>query len=328
MKRTLVSAGIAVLLTGCFSLQRPYPPEWPSLTSAGCYSIVGTYKAMSQPVSGREEERLGLWNFYTDKKIEDNYSAFVDISAGGDKDGAFLKFVIRDAQAVIDETVLRENRKEYECINGEVRPGRGEAEPDFNGVGMRRGYQLVGIAAGPVFEKKFYTFRKAADGSLIIRTESKGRALFFFIVPTAATHVYWARWMPPDSSEDDDYQARQFIVKPDKANIYLYRSSLTGEDEPWTVELDGKVEYKTPGSTCLIWAVEPGLHKITSTSDKTDSVLLSAEAGKNYFIHQEDKFGFFRMRTRLQQVDDQGGKKAVIKCRGKIEDVRHQDASQ
>ncbi len=312
MKRALVSIGIAVFLTGCFSLQRPYPPEWPSLTSAGCYSIAGTYKAMSQPVGGEEERRLGLWHFYTDKNIEDNYSALVDISPGSDKDGAFLKFVVRDAQAVIDETVFRENKKEYECIDEEVRPD--EAGPDFNGVVVRRGYRLISMAVGPVFQKKSYTFRKADDGSLIIKTASKGRAFFFFIAPTATTHVYWARWKPEDSSDDADYRAKQFIVKPDKANIYIYRSRVTGEDEPWTVELDGEVASKTPGGACLMREVEPGLHKITSTSDNADSVLLTAEAGKNYFIRQGAKLGFFRIRTQLQQVEDQAGKRAVIKC--------------
>ncbi len=314
MKRALVSIGIAVLLTGCFSLHRPYPDEWPSLTSAGCYSIAGTYKAMSQPVSGEDERRLGLWHFYTDKKIEDNYSAFVDISSGRDDEGAFLKFIVRDAQAVIDETVLRENKKEYECLAEEAQPDRGEADPDFNGVVVHRGYRLIGIAVGPVFQKKSYTFRKAADGSLIIKTASEGRALFFFVVPTAATHVYWARWNPEGSPEDADYRAKQFIVKPDKANIYLYRELVTGEDEPWTVELDGEVVSKTTGGACLMREVEPGLHKITSTSDSADPLLLTAEAGKNYFIRQDAKLGFFRIRRQLQQVDDQAGKRAVIKC--------------
>lgn len=313
MKQALVSIGIAVLLTGCFSLQRPYPPEWPSLTSAGCDSIVGTYKAMSQSVSEKWIERRGLWNFYTDKKIEDNYSAFVDISSGRDEDGAFLKFVVRDAQAVIDETVLRENKKEYECVAEETRPDK--AGSDFNGgVVMRRGYRLIGIAVGPVFQKKSYTFRKAADGSLIIKTASDGRAFFFFVVPTAGTHVYWTRWNPEGSPDDADYRAKQFIVKPDKANIYLYRKLDTGEDEPWTVKLDGEVVSKTPGGACLMREVEPGLHKITSTSDSADPLLLTAEAGKNYFIRQDAKLGFFRIRRQLQQVDDLAGKRAVIKC--------------
>jgi hypothetical protein len=116
----------------------------------------------------------------------------------------------------------------------------------------------------------------------------------------------------PKASPDDDARAKTFAVRPDKANIYLYRNEFTGHPFPFAVALDGKFAGETAMNTYFMWEVDPGLHEIVTQADEyVEKLKVNAEAGRNYFVWQEVKIGMTRPRPALQLVDDQTGRKGV-----------------
>lgn len=115
----------------------------------------------------------------------------------------------------------------------------------------------------------------------------------------------------PMASLDDDTEAKNFTVRADKANIYLYRNEVFGGAIPLTVALDGKVAGQTGPQTYFLWEVEPGPHEASSISENTSTLALDTEAGKAYYIWQEVKMGLWMARSLLQEVDEETGRKGV-----------------
>lgn len=119
----------------------------------------------------------------------------------------------------------------------------------------------------------------------------------------------------PMATTDEDSQAKSFAVKADKANIYLYRNETFGGAVLMTVTLDGKVAGQSGPQTYYLWEVDPGPHEVTSVAENTSTLKLDTEAGKSYFVWQEVKMGLWMARTRLQQVDEETGRKGVAECK-------------
>jgi hypothetical protein len=119
---------------------------------------------------------------------------------------------------------------------------------------------------------------------------------------------------------EHDARAKSFSVRPDKANVYVFRHESIGFAIPMTVAFDGLLAGQTVAQTYLMWEVEPGLHEITSYAEDISSVKLNTEPGKVYYIWQEVKIGLWKARSLLRQVDEQTGRKWVTECKlGKSE---------
>lgn len=118
----------------------------------------------------------------------------------------------------------------------------------------------------------------------------------------------------PMASLERDAQTKTFTVKPDKANIYVYRNESMGAAVKMDVDLDGRPIGQTVAKSYFALEVAPGKHTLVSKAEN-DSVLdVAAEAGKNYFIWQEVKMGVLYARNKLQLVDDATGRAGVSEC--------------
>ncbi|HBL04714.1 MAG TPA: hypothetical protein DDZ61_19365, partial [Aeromonas salmonicida] len=59
----------------------------------------------------------------------------------------------------------------------------------------------------------------------------------------------------------------------------------------------------------------PGSHTSTGKSENEDSLTLSAEAGKNYYVWQEVKMGVLMARSKVSQVSEEEGKQGVMESK-------------
>jgi hypothetical protein len=119
----------------------------------------------------------------------------------------------------------------------------------------------------------------------------------------------------PMASDAEDGAAKTFAVKPDRANVYVYRNETFGAAIPMTVSINGRVAGQTGPQTYFMWEVEPGLHEIGSHAETVSTIQLNAQPGKSYYVWQEVKMGVFMARSLLQQVDEETGRKGVLECK-------------
>ena len=117
------------------------------------------------------------------------------------------------------------------------------------------------------------------------------------------------------ASSEQDTAAKSFAVKPDKANIYVYRNETMGAALKMPVALDGKLMGDTASKTYLLLEVNPGSHTVVSKTENDSSVTLNTVAGRNYFLWQEVKMGLLMARSNLQEVDEATGKAGVAECK-------------
>ena len=119
----------------------------------------------------------------------------------------------------------------------------------------------------------------------------------------------------PMATPERDSTAKSFAVKPDKANIYVYRNETMGAAIKMPIVLNGRLVADTGSKTFLLLEVPPGKHTIVSKTETDSTLMINAAAGRNYFIWQEVKMGMFAARSALQQVDDATGKAAIAECK-------------
>ena len=117
------------------------------------------------------------------------------------------------------------------------------------------------------------------------------------------------------ASQERDTTAKTFTVKPNRANIYVYRNETIGAAIKMPIVLNGKLVADTGSKTYLLLEVPPGNHTIVSKTENDSTLTVSAIAGRNYFIWQEVKMGLFAARSALQQVDDATGKAGIAECK-------------
>jgi hypothetical protein len=119
----------------------------------------------------------------------------------------------------------------------------------------------------------------------------------------------------PMASAEKDAAAKTYAVKPDKANIYIYRNENFGAAIKMPVAVDGRLVGDTASKTYLKVEVTPGNHTVTSKTENDANLNLQTIAGKNYFVWQEVKMGMWAAGSQLQQVDDATGKAGVDECK-------------
>jgi PBP1b-binding outer membrane lipoprotein LpoB len=119
----------------------------------------------------------------------------------------------------------------------------------------------------------------------------------------------------PMASPEQDNQAKSFGVKPDKANIYVYRNESMGAAVKLPVVLDGKIVGDTAAKTFMLLEVSPGKHKLVSKGETDSALELATQPSKNYFVWQEVKMGAWAASSKLQVVDEAAGKAGVAECK-------------
>lgn len=113
----------------------------------------------------------------------------------------------------------------------------------------------------------------------------------------------------PDSM---DASAKQFSPPSGKANIYITRTSTLGFAVLFKVHLNGRLVGTIATDTYLLFEVEPKRHQVAViTQESQDALDIRAEAGKNYFIDVEPKWGWMYARAALNSLTEVEGKAAV-----------------
>ena len=124
------------------------------------------------------------------------------------------------------------------------------------------------------------------------------------------------------ASSEMDTSAKSYAVKPNKANIYVYRNEVMGSALKMPVALNGRMVGDTASKTFLLLEVDPGSHTLVSKTENDATIKVDAVAGRNYFVWQEVKMGVFVARSNLQLVDEATGKAGVAECK-MIQPVAH-----
>ena len=119
----------------------------------------------------------------------------------------------------------------------------------------------------------------------------------------------------PMASMERDTAAKNFVVKSDKANIYVYRNETFGAAIKMPVALDGKLVGDTASKTYMVLEVSPGNHTIVSKTENDSTVVLDLAAGRNYYVWQEVKMGMFAARSALHEVDEATGRAGIAECK-------------
>ena len=119
--------------------------------------------------------------------------------------------------------------------------------------------------------------------------------------------------VPMESSEKDQ-ELKAFPAPPqNQAGLYIFRDSAMGPALKTTVKLNDQVIGETAINTYFYRPIAPGQHVLATESEFSDNTLnLSAEAGKNYYVRQYIKIGVFVGGANLEQVPEAEGQKAVI----------------
>ena len=119
----------------------------------------------------------------------------------------------------------------------------------------------------------------------------------------------------PMASMDQDTKAKEFSPAPNKASLYIYRNENMGGAIPMTVTVNGKALGQTGAQTYFRLNVAPGKYNIESHAENVSSLPVIVETGKNYFVWQEVKMGFWMARSLLQQVDEKTGRAGVMESK-------------
>jgi hypothetical protein len=120
----------------------------------------------------------------------------------------------------------------------------------------------------------------------------------------------------PLASKEQDAAMKAFTpLAGEKAGLYVFRNSFVGQALTKKVSLDGTVIGTTANKTYIYKEIAPGPHTLATQSEFSDNtVTFDAEGGKNYFARQYIKVGVFVGGAGVEMVDEEEGKREVIKC--------------
>jgi hypothetical protein len=114
---------------------------------------------------------------------------------------------------------------------------------------------------------------------------------------------------------------KDFLPLSEKASLYIYRDEPLRRVEkilvlavPMKVSVNGKALGYTMSKTYFRLDLLPGTYTIESFAENTSTLTLTLQAGKNYFVWQEKKWGWNNPRSFLHQVDETTGRKAIMEC--------------
>ena len=110
-------------------------------------------------------------------------------------------------------------------------------------------------------------------------------------------------------------QAKTFATMPDKAVVYVYRNTMFGAAVSMAVAVDGVEVGATGAYSFFKLAVPPGHHTIVSNAENDSTLSIDVQAGQNYYIWQDVKFGILVARTGLHVVTAEEGQAEIRKLK-------------
>ena len=115
--------------------------------------------------------------------------------------------------------------------------------------------------------------------------------------------------------ETKSLQTKQFKTPPKgKSGIYIYRDSFFGAGVSNSLYIDDKLIGKTAPYVFLYKEVNAGKHKIFANSSfGTDEMSLTTESGKNYYIRNYIRMGFFSGGANLEKIEETKAQKEISK---------------
>ena len=121
----------------------------------------------------------------------------------------------------------------------------------------------------------------------------------------------------PMASVEDDTTRKMFSSPSEGASgLYIYRNTSFGGALKKSLYTDGELIGETAPMTYFYKQVQPGDHKLSTESEfSNNDLMLKTESGKNYFIHQNIKFGVFVGGANLELVPEEEGRKGVLECK-------------
>lgn len=119
----------------------------------------------------------------------------------------------------------------------------------------------------------------------------------------------------PRAPPERDLAAKQFgAPMPGQAALYVYRNEAFGGAARMGLLLDGAYLGDTGPKTFHWVTIPPGKHTLVGKAENDAVLEFTAEPGRNVFVWQEVKMGFWSARNRLELVDENVGRPAVAEC--------------
>ena len=113
----------------------------------------------------------------------------------------------------------------------------------------------------------------------------------------------------PHASSADDSAAKTFRIKPNVANLYIYRESgLLGAAVGWDVLLDGRTVGVLTSGSYIFSEVQPGQHMLSRLQT---AKRVRLEPGRNYFFRIAPSIA--ASESKFVEVSEQEGRSAVSK---------------
>jgi hypothetical protein len=109
---------------------------------------------------------------------------------------------------------------------------------------------------------------------------------------------------------------------PDKALVYVVRSTMLGNKIQSKLAVDGQWVGVNRGHNYFFLTLDPGPHYFCSKAENRSVLAVSLEAGKTYFLEQKIKMGFMKARNKLALIGDEEGKAKVAKSHPSVFQVK------
>ena len=114
--------------------------------------------------------------------------------------------------------------------------------------------------------------------------------------------------------KEKDSIAKSLAPIPDKAIVYVMRTSLLGMAIPLKLDCDSFEVGWIHSKTYLYTIIDPGEHIFKATSENEFILKVNLEPGKIYYFDQEAKMGIMYARTKIKIINEEDGKKNLLKC--------------
>lgn len=101
---------------------------------------------------------------------------------------------------------------------------------------------------------------------------------------------------------------------PDQARVYIYRTAMLGAAVQPEVRLDNKVVGKAVPGGFFYVDVEPGDHKIMTSTEVDRSLSFTADKGQTRYVKLNISMGFFVGHVYPELIDNPTGASEITQC--------------
>lgn len=125
----------------------------------------------------------------------------------------------------------------------------------------------------------------------------------------------------PLASQEANQKAKTFAAPDEgKSGLYVYRDSFAGKALKKDVYIDGNCLGETADKVFFYTQVQGDKqHKVSTESEfSPNDLLLTMQAGKNYFVRQFIKIGVFVGGAGVEEVSEEEGKRVISKPEVKL----------